>query len=135
MNEMLCGLIGVVDYRDFGNNGLPDGIDDLFKPVGNFISVGDFTALSANSGRYVFNNDNTISHIGSKGRTAVFQFAFAHKADHFVFSCRTLKSSDHSAGFGTYVVISHNSIPSEPQTTCRGFPVQVNPKTRQLGKG
>jgi hypothetical protein len=112
----LGSLFGVVNHRDFGDGCLFNGIDNLFKTAGNIIAVRNFTALSANSGWDVFNNDNTVFHINGKGRISVLQCTFAHKTSHFVSSCRTLKSSDQSAGFGKYAVMSHNSIPFEPQT-------------------
>jgi hypothetical protein len=127
------GLFGIVDYRDFGNHGLFDSIDNLLKAEGNLAAIGSFAALSADLRGNVFNDDDAIPEIGGKRRTAVPQFAFAHKTGHVLSSCLTLKSSDHSAGFGKYADMSHNSAPFEPQTTCRGLPARVFPKTRQLG--
>jgi hypothetical protein len=129
------GFFGVADYRNLGKRRIPNGIDNLLKPAGNIIAIGNFAALITNLGWYVFNDDDTVAYIGGKSGKIVPCLAFAHKTSHFVSSRRILKSADHSAGFGKYADISHNSVPLEPQTTCRYLFPGVGPKTRQLGKG
>ena len=129
------GSVGIVDYRYLGKRRVPDRIDNLLKPAGHIVIIRNFAALIANLGWYVLNDDDTVAYIGGKGGKIVPCFAFAHKAVHFVSSLRILKSADHSAGLGKYAVISHNSIPLEPQTTCRYLSSAVSPRTRQLGKG
>jgi hypothetical protein len=129
------GSIGIVDYRYLGKVRISNGIDNLFKPAGNIIVIGNFAALIANLGWHVFNDNDTVSYIGGKSGKTVPYFAFAHKAGHFVSSLRILKSADHSAGLGKYAVISHSSVPLEPQTTCRCPSSGVTPRTRQFGKG
>jgi hypothetical protein len=129
------GSIGIVDHRYLGKRGIFDGSNNLLKPAGHIVAIGNFAALIANLGRHVLNDDDTISNIGGKSRKTVLRFAFAHKAGHGISSLRVLKSADHSAGFGTYAVMSHNSVPLEPQTICRHLLSGVRPETRQLGKG
>jgi hypothetical protein len=129
------GSIGIVDHRYLGKGRVFDGIDNLLKPAGYIVAIGNFAALIANLRRHVFDDDDAIAYIGSKSGKTVLCFSPAHKAGHGVSSLRVLKSADHSAGFGMYTVISHNSVPLEPQTICRRLSSCVRPKTRQLGKG
>jgi 2C-methyl-D-erythritol 2,4-cyclodiphosphate synthase len=68
LREISGCLFGVVDHRDFGDGCLFNRIDNLFKSAGNFIAIRNFTALSANSGWNVLNNDNTVFNINGKGR-------------------------------------------------------------------
>jgi hypothetical protein len=135
INPLSGGFFGIVDYRYLGKRRVPDGIDDLLKTAGNIAAIGNFTALIANLGWYVFNDDDTVVYIRGKRGKTVQRFAFTHKTGHFASSRRVRKSADHSAGFGMYAVISHNSEPPEPQTMCRYLSSRANPKTRQLGKG
>jgi hypothetical protein len=134
-NKQSGGFFGIVDHRYLGKRRIPNGMNNLLKPAGDIVGIGNFAALIANSGRYVFNDDNTVTYIGGKSGKTISRFAFTHKTSHFISSCRVLKSADHSAEFGKYALMSHNSVPLEPQTTCRGLFSGVNPKTRQPGNG
>jgi hypothetical protein len=127
-SEKSGGFFGIVHYRYLGKGRVLDGLNNPFKPAGHVAAIGNFAALVANPGRHVFNDDNTLAGIGRKCGKTVPRFTFAHKTDHFVLSRRVLKSADHSSGFGKYAVISHNSVPLEPQTTCKGLFSGVNPK-------
>jgi hypothetical protein len=113
---------------------MPDRIDDLFQTMDYRITVGNFAALSANPGGHVLDNHNAVPQIGSKCGKTIVGFSFAHKTGHGFGSFLCCKSSDHSSGLGKYAVMSHNSIPFEPQTMCN-LPALDVPKTKQLGKG
>jgi hypothetical protein len=96
----LSGFFGVVDYRNFCYGGVFYGIDNLFNPKGNGVTIRDFPALATNSGRNILNNDNTTAHISGEGGETFPQGAFTHKTIHFISLRLILKSSDHSAGSG-----------------------------------
>jgi hypothetical protein len=126
------GFFGIADYRYFGKRRISDRINDLFKPAGDIAIIGNFAALIANLGWYIFDDNDTVAHIGGKRGKAILRFALAHETGHFVSSRRILKSADHSAGFGMYALISHNSESPEPQTMCRHLPSPTGPKPGSL---
>ena len=107
------GFFRITDYCDFGGSGIRQAVNNLFKPTRHFIAVRSFSALTAYAGRHVFDNNNTVAHVGCKSREPFIYIAFTHKAGHAFLLC--LKSSDQSEGLGMYAVISHNSAPFEPQ--------------------
>ena len=66
------GSIGIGDHRYLGKRRVPDGSNNLLKPAGHIVAVGNFTALITNLGRHVFNDDDTISNIrGKSGKTVL----------------------------------------------------------------
>jgi hypothetical protein len=107
------GFFRIINHGDLGYRPdvcgrFGDISDNTFKLPCYFIAVCCFTALTANTGRYISDNNNAITHIGGETGKAILYITFAHKASHIFLLC--LKSSDHSAGFGKYAVISHNSV-------------------------
>jgi len=129
----LSGFFGITNHGDFSSDGIRNAMNNLFKLPRHIVAERSLAALTANRGRNIFNHNNTAAHIGGKGREFFPYRSFAHKTRHGFLLC--LKSTDHSAGLGKYAVTSHNSVPFEPHTTCRGRPAAVRPSTKQLGKG
>jgi hypothetical protein len=58
---------GVVYHRDFRYGGVLYGTDNLLNPAGNRVVIGNFTALAADLGRNIFDNNDTASQICGKG--------------------------------------------------------------------
>jgi hypothetical protein len=78
----LGGFFRIINHSDFGFSRCSDIFNNIFKLARHFIAVSCFAALTANTGWYIFNNNNAITHIGGKIREAVLYLTLAHKADH-----------------------------------------------------
>jgi len=93
----LGGFFRITHHRDFSAGRTSDAVDNLFKPLRHFVTIGGFAALIAHMGRYVLDNNNAAAHVGSKGREPILYHPFAHKTDHSFFKytekSKTCKSS------------------------------------------
>jgi hypothetical protein len=76
------GFFRITHHSDFSAGRTCDAVDNLLKPFRHFVTVGSFAALTAHTGRHVFDNNNAAAHVGGKGREPLLYHTFAHKTDH-----------------------------------------------------